>query len=159
PRHPALVWSGTDGNEVIEQEEKGLRIKLTPARTRKDPAGVVLVSAVKGNFEITAGYELLQAEQPNAGNGVGFELYVMLETPGQDALGLCRAKRRDGGDVYVCNHMLNRDGRRRYDTKFPPASGKSGRLRVSRQGGEVTFWAAEGPAGEFRELCRWDVGP
>jgi DNA-directed RNA polymerase subunit RPC12/RpoP len=29
-------------------------------------------------------------------------------------------------------------------------------LRVTRKGAEVTCWAAEGAAGDFRELCRFD---
>ena len=156
--HPALVWSGRDGDEVIEPGDKGLRIQLPGNRTRKDPVGPALTSPVQGDVEITTGYELLQADQPKTGNGVGFELYVALDAPGRDAVGFVRVKRADGEELFVCTQMTTVDGKRRYDVKTFPATAKTGQLRLSRKGREYVLWAAEAD-GQFQELIRYDIEP
>jgi serine/threonine protein kinase len=155
--HPSFVWSGRDGEEELEPDARGLRVKLPPTRKRRDPMGPTLTVPVTGSFEITAGYEVLTTERPGAGGGVGFELYTMLETPTRDALALGRLKTPDAGDVYLCSFMTTRDGKRRYDSRLFPAPASAGRLRLSRKGTEVVCWAAEG-AGDFRELCRFEAG-
>jgi hypothetical protein len=55
--------------------------------------------------------------------------------------------------------MTTVDGKRKYTGTSFPASARPGKLRVTRQGAEVTFWVAEGDATEFRELFRYDLGP
>src|SRR5262249_54942936 len=124
-----------------------------------DPVGLALTSALKGNFEITAGYELQRADTPKSGFGVGFELYVALESPTQDALGFTRVRPGDGRDLYTCNSMTTPpSGRRKHDVKFFPTTARSGRLRLTRQGRVLTFSVAEG-AGELQELRRVEVDP
>jgi serine/threonine-protein kinase len=158
PIHTALHWGGLDGEEVIEPGEKGLRIQLTAKRTRKDPVCLVLGAGIKGDMEVTTGFELLEANPPKEGNGVGFELYVMLDTPTNEAIALVRVKRPDGSDGYICTHMQTVEGKRRYQTTTPPAAGKSGQLRMTRTGKAFTLWAAE-EGGAFRELARYELEP
>src|SRR5205085_6242228 len=118
--------------------------------------------AVRGDFDISPDYELIQLERPTTGYGLGFELFIMGDTPqppgAQPGIALQRTLRVDGKDIYLCSHNTTVDGKRRYDQKFIPAAGKTGRLRMTRRGGEVTLWAAE-DGGEFRELCRYNFGP
>src|SRR5947209_4616164 len=81
---------GPEANSSIEPEKAGLRIKLPANRAQKDPVGVVLDHPLKGDFEITAGYEIVHLDRPTDGWGVGFELYVMTATPTQEAIGCYR---------------------------------------------------------------------
>jgi serine/threonine protein kinase len=153
------IWTGKDGDETVDLEEKGLRITLPRGRARTDPVGPVMNTVVKGNFEIAAGYELLQADTPKNGYGVGFELYIMAATDAKDAIAYSRVRHADGNDFYVCNRMTTVDGKRKYTMNKFPTDSKSGRLRLTRRGGEVTYWVAEGDAGGFKELCRHGFVP
>jgi len=157
PLHPSLRWTGTDGDDLIAPDERGLRIKLTADSKRKDAVGVLLAVPVKGNFEVTAGYELIDVNPPTTGNGVGFELYVMTRTPTQEAIAFSRVKRADASDVFSCTRATTVEGRRRYQSNQFPAAARSGQLRLSRSGGEAVLSAAE-EGGAFQELCRFDLG-
>src|SRR5207253_8205566 len=125
-------------DEIIEQEEKGLRITLPPNRKGADPVGLLIQGPFAGNFSITTGFELVRADRPRAGSGVGYELYVMTEAAGRDAIALIRSKQPDDQDVFACSHMTtDEQGKRHYQTNVFPASAASGRLRLTRSGKEV----------------------
>jgi serine/threonine protein kinase len=206
----AMNWSGRDGDEVIEPEEKGLRIRL-PANPQhmqhKFPVGLALQTPVKGNFEITVGYEILGEDLPRSGTGVGFELYLTAATPGNDAICFTRLTPPQGRETYVCGRNTTVNGKRKFMlNQFPttaavgdaaalaanlwasvaqsqaqPCMGagpaahllgaaqavitapttrasRSGRLRLTRQGTQVTFWTAEGEEAEFRKLGVSELG-
>jgi uncharacterized protein DUF1583 len=54
--------------------------------------------------------------------------------------------------------MTYEGDKRRFRNSYAPAANKAGRLRLTRAGPEVAFWAADGPGADFRELCRYDLG-
>jgi serine/threonine protein kinase len=156
--HPAFKWAGKDpdkgGVEVVEQEERGLRIRLQTSRKRKDPFGLGLEPAgVKGDFEITAGYEIPQEVHPGGGGGVGFELYLMTTTATKEAISYTRTLRPDGSIRYGYNRGTTVDGQRifRGDTFLTTAT--AGRLRVTRSGKDITLAVSEGAEGPFQVLC------
>jgi predicted RNA-binding Zn-ribbon protein involved in translation (DUF1610 family) len=159
PPEPQILWTGRDGDEVIVPEDRGLRITLPPNRKRPDPVGVVINVPVAGNFTITTGFELLRTDRPRTGAGVGYELYIMANTPGREAIALKRSKQPDDQDVFACSLMTtDEQGKRHYRSNPFPASAAAGRLRLSRSGSEVTCWAADGDTAELQELCRFDLG-
>jgi hypothetical protein len=153
-----LRWTGGAEEATIEPEERGLRITVPANRTRKDPVGLVLMSAVKGNFEVTTGYDIVRADRPKTGGGVGFELYILTETAAQDAIAFSRIKRTDDTEVHFCGRMTTVAGKRQHSTNMFPATGSSGRLRLTRNGAEVIFSAADGNGDDFQELWRCDLG-
>jgi serine/threonine protein kinase len=161
PLRSLSAWSGKEGDEVIEPEDKGLRIGLPANHQHRFPVGLVLNVPVKGNFEITTGYEIVSADRPRTGGGVGYELYLTVDTPRRDALVFSRVTLTDGSETYVCGRMTTVNGSRRGMLERIPTAGpnKSGRLRLTRQGTEVTFWAAEGEGAELRKLGRCELGP
>jgi hypothetical protein len=154
----AVRWSGKDGKEVIDSTEKGLRIQLPATRTGKTPVGPELRTRIEGDVEITAGYELLQTDQPKTGSGVGVELFAMLDGPTQDGLALARIKEKSGEDVYKFSHNTTVDRRRRFNVRSTPSTAKFGQLRISRKGRIVTFLAAD-EGGEFRPLQSYEIDP
>jgi Protein kinase domain len=158
PVEPLYLF-GPDADAVVKPEAGGLRLTLPPQRPTTDPVGVILTAPVTGDFEVTAGYELLQNPPPRAGWGAGFEIYIMTATQGQEAIGFSRVLRVDGANVYLCQRMYFEDGKRQYRQKFFPAPARAGRMRVTRKGAEVTFWAADAGTGDFEELARFDLGP
>jgi hypothetical protein len=48
----------------------------SPSPCLRGSPGLEIKTTLRGDFEITAGYELLRADQPKEGYGVGFELFV-----------------------------------------------------------------------------------
>jgi len=160
-RHFDLM--GPDAAQRMKSDAAGLRITL-PAEQKK-PAAVGLMARfpIKGNFEITTAYEIVQAHRPTAGFGAGFEVYLKTNTPTREAIAFYRIVRPSGDDVYACSRMTtNTEGRRvglgGLNLGDFPAAGNSGQLRITRIGAEAILSAAENPAGEFRELYRFDLG-
>jgi hypothetical protein len=131
---------------------------LPAQRRQTDAVGVQLDARVKGNVEITTGYEILQADKPATGHGVGFELYVMTDTPTKEGLGLLRASRVNEGDVYLTSRITSRSGKREYHHSFTPTTSTSGQLRLTRVGREATLSAADGPTGVFKDIGQFDLG-
>jgi hypothetical protein len=156
PLHAAWHWTGLSGDEVTVADDQGVRIKLPLNHARKEPVGLLISSPAKGDFEIATGYELLGTPQPRTGQGVGFELYVSLETPAQDALAFMIVKRPDGTDQFACNYLKTVDGKRRSLRKTWPASAKLGHLHISRKGTKFTCAAADGPGVAPKELCSYE---
>src|SRR5207249_967160 len=90
---------GPEADQCVKFESGGLRITLPPghADTRVD-TGLVRGWAVRGDFEITVGYELLQTPKPaDAGaGGTRFSLTVALEKPGKNMASLSHRVARQG---------------------------------------------------------------
>ncbi len=154
---PPLRLTGPDCERVSKLEEKGWRITLAADRPMPEVVGLVLTNPVQGNFEITTGYEILRADRPPKGGGVGLELFVAMDTPEQDAFKLYRFQRPREGDGFMCVRSTGIGRDRRHDGIFDRAESKTGQLRITRRGAEVAFSAAE--EGEtFRELYRYSPG-
>jgi hypothetical protein len=154
-----LDYAGKDAATFIKPEEGGLRITLPAPREKAEATGIALTEPVSGNFEITVGYELLPTDKPQPASWTGLEVYLMTATPTKEAVGLYRIVSPDKGDGYQCTRMTTIDGQRQYRHQVYEAGGKTGHVRLTRTGGEVTFWAAEGAADDFRDLGRYDLGP
>ncbi len=161
---PERPWqlAGDGAESLTRPEETGLRVTIPAGRSagpaHRNPVGVVLGNAVAGDFDISCGYEIVQMELPQKGWGVGFELFVMTDTPTQEAFALERMLRPDGANVYLCSRNTSLNGKREFLIKHVPAAGTTGRLRLTRTGRELTAWCAEG-GGDYRELGRYDLGP
>jgi hypothetical protein len=148
---------GTDAAARIKAEAEGLRITL-PADTKSATVGVAARAATKGDFEITVGYELLRADRPANGSGVGLEMYLNTATPTEEAFVIYRIVRPKEGDVYLCDRKTTNAGKRETKRDPFPAASKSGHLRLTRKGTEVTFEVAEGASDSYRELGRYVWG-
>jgi hypothetical protein len=159
PPDPNFQWMGSLESAEIKLEEGGLRITVPANRGKWIHVGLELAAPLKGNFEIKAGYELIQADQPTSGYGVGFELCVHLDTPVQDQLGVLRVKRVGDGDVYLVNRgFRGENGKNQYKKQSFPTTAQSGRLLLTRRGKDATAWAADGAAGPFQELSQQELG-
>jgi serine/threonine protein kinase len=157
PVGPNFKLEGHDARSLLTKEDGGVRIMLPAKRKECDPVGLRLTSRVKGDFEITASYEIIQADRPTSGHGVGVQLYLMTDTPTDEALDLLRTTRVAEGNVYVGNRMTTAQDGNRHQLQYFQTSAKTGQLRITRTQGEAILWAAEG-AGDFRPLCRYSLG-
>jgi hypothetical protein len=148
---------GPDYDLVTRADNDGYRITLPALRKNPDVVGLIVTSAVSGNFEITTGYDLIDLGHSKTDQLVGVELYLMTDTPTQESVGLYRGiQGKEREEVFSCMRMTGPKGKRSYPNHIEPATTKSGRLRVTRTGTEVVYWAAE-DEGEFRELWCYEL--
>jgi RNA polymerase sigma factor (sigma-70 family) len=155
---PVFRMMGIDQGATMKPEAGGLRITVPANQARRHRAGIEMRTPVKGDFEITAGYEILAADQPDAGYGVGFEVYVNTATPTQDRLGIFRLNRPLEGESYMVGRGKTENGKSEHKNTCYPTTARSGQLRLTRRGVEATAWAAEGAAGPFREIQQTELG-
>ncbi len=152
---------GADAANRVKSEPEGLRITL-PGKTKSpDGLGVIARIPVKGNFEITLGYEILQMDKPKDLWGNGFELYIETKTPTKESMGLNRIMRPTGADVYFSSRMRTnvQGGHERIERGTDiPAAGKSGQLRITRDGSKTVMSATENGGAEAQVLYRYDLG-
>jgi DNA-directed RNA polymerase subunit RPC12/RpoP len=138
---------------VTGPEVKGFRITVPAQGQQTDRVGLELATRLKGDFEITIGYELQKAGPPIDGHGVGVELFIDLDTPTRENLGLMRVSRVNESEVYLFDHEVMEDGKPKYNiSTSSPTTARSGRLRISRVGTTAICEAAEGEAGKFEEV-------
>jgi len=150
---------GPEASTRIKSEDEGLRITLPAEQKSPEHVGLATTFLIKGDFEITVRYEILHADPPTTGNGVGLEFYVLTDTPTTEALGFYRLQRVKEGNVYMFTRATTTDqGQRRNTHKYKPSTTKAGQLRLTRAGTEVTYWAAEGAEDAFRKLHRVQLG-
>ena len=66
-----FALTGPNAREQMFEEPEGLRIVLPSDAERQDPIGLVTRFPIRGDFEITAAYEILRSDKPSAGYGTG----------------------------------------------------------------------------------------
>ena len=122
--------------------------------------GVKTAFGITGDFEITTAYEILQAEKPPSGFGVGAGLRVFKAEPSGELANVAHVVRAAGQPVLLWNRSIEVPGQ---NTKYPegtmPWPDKIGRLRFKRTGASLSFLAAPGlVGGEYFEIRTADFG-
>src|SRR5262249_6090548 len=131
PPAPLRV-EGQDADLVTRPEPGGLRITL-PADWNKPGVWVRPHVLVAGDFDITAAYELLGAEPPRNGGGVGVVLCAV--SPGSKKMAkLCRLVRAMEGDRYLADITDRTSQPTKITTKMVPTQVRGGQLRLVREG-------------------------
>jgi hypothetical protein len=139
----------------MDFEKEGLRIKLTKDRKATGQVGVFTNFPIKGNFEITAAYEILHADQPTEGWGVGTTLFIYAEETNKDAAGIYRLNLPKGAQAMKWNSIVMRDGQRDAKGNRIACDAKIFRLRMTRSRRTLTcFWAPGLAGNDFREIGR-----
>jgi hypothetical protein len=157
PLPPTLVLHPVQGTRVGRDEE-GLRITAPANGPPTGGVNLVLRLDLKGDFEITAGYELLAVDPPRDGHGVGFHLEFTTATARRANCSVSRITRVNEGDVYWFARMTtDDDGHDQYEQNHVETTARSGQLRLTRIGPEVTAYAADGPAGAFQKLFDHEI--
>ncbi|HZZ79841.1 MAG TPA: DUF1583 domain-containing protein [Gemmataceae bacterium] len=161
----ALRYDSDESMKYVTPEKEGLRIRFAPPDVPRAAVGVRWKTAVIGDFEATARYEILKIEPATKGYGVGIELYGMLENPERkqaDGLAFARIMLTKGDLVLGFSHRANDEMEKRVTRfgKFHPTTAASdrGRLRMARTAGTLTASIAEGDSDTFKEVMRTQVG-
>jgi RNA polymerase sigma factor (sigma-70 family) len=156
---PPLKLYGYKANLVTHPDDRGFHVAVAANPEQTDRIGVDLLARFRGDFEITAAYEIQLAEQPTKGHGVGLSLLTELDGPANELLEILRAARLNEGQTYGCARItVDAEGKAKYQHHWYPTASKAGQLRMTRKGTEVVFSAREGGAEEFKDLARMKCG-
>jgi hypothetical protein len=152
-----------EGPEVakrIKTEPAGLRITLPAEQQKPVAVGLVSTARIKGDFEISVGYQILMVGKARlAVPGVGFELYLMTDTPTKEAVAFfCIMNAEGEGKFALSRAATTKKGKREFQNAFFPAMEKTGTLRIARRGAEIVLSAVDGEGNEFQELQRLELG-
>lgn len=182
--NPGLEIFGPDATGCVRFEPEGLRITL-PLNypSQRSGTGVVTEFGIKGDFEITLGFEILK--EPSAGlggNPTDLRLIVVPQerpepevwfksTQNRASLGREAAGRGNVGgfvaDPTKWNPILPKDkwGNEIFNNieshpnyKRVLAKAKSGKLRLVRTGAELFYYMSDGANEDFALLQKSDFG-
>jgi predicted RNA-binding Zn-ribbon protein involved in translation (DUF1610 family) len=151
------LW-GQGAEDCVIFEEAGLRINLPADRQPPSPVGVELAARIRGDFDISMGYEVLAIGEPAPTYGAGVAMRVIFDnlTP---LVGMISRSRRPKGDQFVVAKIVEGpDGNDQYqNTMNWNATGARGRLRLERTGPQLRYWVAEGDE-DYREIQAAEFG-
>ncbi len=149
------------GDEALVRPEKeGLRITLPKDR---DPVTSVAIGTrfqLKGDFEITTAFEILHAEIPPAGWGVGVTLNTRLAAPPQPSTNIARLVRPEGQQIVLWDRAFAGPGDKlQFEGNTVPSDAMTGRLRLKRTQTTLQYLWAPGLDGDpFVEIHRAEYG-
>jgi hypothetical protein len=144
---------------AIGSDRQGLRIVLPPEHGKKPPVGVVFRTGVKGDFEITMEFEVVDVKEPTSGRGAGPSLYLTMVSPTQEAATTGWKLEPDGSSVFFSHRASTPPGgKREHRGKTTPAKGRAGKLRFVRTGSTLAYQAAEGKSDSYREIDQFEIG-
>jgi serine/threonine protein kinase len=153
--HPALNLIGPDADQVSKPEAEGLRIALPATRPVNHPVEVATTFALSGDFEVTGTYELLSADQPVKGYGVGVSLNIADNDDRKTFAKVARAMVVQGGSVFQSEYWTS-EPRKDYQVRTKPTGSRVGQLRLVRTGSSLRCLAADGLGGDFEEIFSQD---
>jgi len=151
-----IVPFGPDANRFFKPEADGLRVTLPRDRDSLAPLGLSMRPLVQGDFEITATFEILQADEPppeKPSYGVGALMSV------NDTARIGRLARAAGVQVVSWDRWGTREEDRVFLFGASPCNAKVVRLRLTRSGTILSFlWAPEGTGDEFNQFYQCEFG-
>jgi predicted RNA-binding Zn-ribbon protein involved in translation (DUF1610 family) len=148
PKNPNVRFL-RDAN--IRWEPEGARITMPAGADKIPTTGVTANFQIKGDFQITGSFEILKAEQPTEGYGVGVSLWVAIDPDAGDAVSLARRVGVKGGMSYSSDRMILKpaEGQPIHNPKGRQSKAQSGKLRIQRVGAMVRFLIADGDTLDF----------
>lgn len=138
-------------SRMMNLGSSGLEMKL-PAGKMLPSVGISPVFRVRGDFEITASFEVRNQRSPQEGYGCGPTIYLTTHSIAETSAMLGRLSRPGKKQVYSTNISTTVDAKRQHQVRLVDAFGQRGKLRLARAGAELSFLVADGKAGAFREL-------
>ncbi len=160
-KHPSLRFVGADAAAMAKTDAQGLRFLVPDDRQGNGYVGVESLKRLRGDFEITMQYELLNLPDPPPEHGAGVVVLIQLDTPDFFKAHFGRVL-LPNGPKYGANYLVTgADGKEEFKgISVHPADEKqrSGSLRLVRTGKRVAYQIAEGPSGGFLTIETKDIG-
>ena len=148
-------WTVLPPEEFTRAEADGVVIDMPEDAGAVPSAGLGARFSLRGDFELSAAFELIEVPTPKEGFGAGATLAIAL-ADGQGA-SVQRVKLPGRGDVYVCHRaVLQSDGAVNHVVEVVSATALAGWVRLARTDGRLSYFAAEGDNPDFRVLHETD---
>ena len=160
PAPPELKIVGNKDNLYVKHEPEGLRVTIPkPYIHEFGGIGVRTEFGFRGDFEIIGALEILQAETPPGGYGVGASIRIGKADSPEGAT-LARVVRGGGRQVCVWDRAhATADGKTKTTEGVKLCAAKVLRLRMTRVGTKLHYaWAPGLEGGEFQEIHVEDFG-
>lgn len=143
---------------LLKPEPRGLRITIPWHQGKEKPTlGISPAFIIHGDFRITASYELVAADTPEAPAPVGGQIYIMAQETGNGA-SILRGVMPGGQQVYALFWAVRDETGRTPAFQTVAAEARRGRLRFARTGNMLHLLVAEEGSDEFRELAKVEFG-
>jgi serine/threonine protein kinase len=143
---------------LAKPDRRGLRIAIPP-KTDCRGVGAFTLFGVHGDFEVTASFEVLRADRPRDGDGVGPELYLRAVDGWDHYALMARMLRADHAEPQLRVAWGEKgDGRPRFPGARDRTDLKAGRFRIARAGSTVHYFVAPKDSNAFREVARNEFG-
>jgi Protein of unknown function (DUF1583) len=149
---------GGRAEELVTAERDGLRIRMPAGRKNPAAVGVVPRFRIRGDFEITATFTILAADNPIRGYGVAATLWAETDTLTEEAVTIERGIIPNEGERFTSTRISGPQENRKYDVRRARAKSRSGKIRMERVGSMVTTSYADGDQ-PFRKLRTVELGP
>jgi len=150
-----LRFNDAEAEQYIKATPDGLLVSV-PAGKPREEAGIVPKLTVRGDFEITASFEIRELARPDAGYGVGPQIWVSAAGKEEEAVSLSRRLRVKEGDGYTVHRAFFKegaDGRKREQTaRMYATKARAGQLRLVRFGDVLRYLVVDAENKEFRQL-------
>ncbi len=139
-------------NRWMRAEPEGLLLAMPAERGHVNAVELGFLTPVKGDFEITAAYQILRVEAPTGGFGVGATIQINQAGSKVTTARVGRVVRAPNREVWVAEHDGSAIGQL-------PLAAKEGRMRFKRTGDTLRYLVAEGVQSEqFREIQHLEFG-
>lgn len=152
-----MVPLGRGTVRLLEPCPKGLVISL-PIGSKLSAVGVSPRFQIRGDFEITASFEVPSWKKPETGYGMGPSLYLRIHDEKESAVMIGRLLRPKDKHVFSTALSTTLDSKRNYDVKMYDTKADSGKLKLVREAGQLKFFISEGSSNQFRELREVKLG-
>src|ERR1700722_17741804 len=135
-RLPPCKLIGTDTDAVAKTDDRGLRVTLTVERKHADVVGIEVPIWLRGDFDISFGYDILKIDGTVPQYGTSLAMRVMFGEPPHAVTALISRTRKPHGDLFERFKLeKDLDGNDQYQqNKSISASKLFGRLRLVRTG-------------------------
>ena len=145
----AFYLGGLNPDEEIKPANEGILITLPAARAQHLIAEVNVHPPIVGDFEFTVTYEILSAQRPAKGYGVGVNLTMSTVAEPKKFGKLCRVLRPGEGSVFLAESWPM------YQNKVVNSEAMAGQLRLARIGPALHFLVSAGAGQEFQPI--WEL--
>jgi hypothetical protein len=151
---------GGNAEQLVKIEPDGLHIRMPEGVKNPAAVGIVPRFWVHGDFEITASFSILTADKPVRGYGLGAGIWVETDTDTAEAATIERGIIPKEGEQFTSTRISGPPPpeTRKYDVRRMPATSRSGKLRMAREGSTIITSFADGTQ-PFRVLRKVALGP
>ncbi|NQT16929.1 MAG: DUF1583 domain-containing protein [Planctomycetes bacterium] len=149
PRLLELI-GGSRPDQLSKLGPKGLHVRI-PDDLDVPYCGVSPKIVVKGDFEITAAFTIIDLPRPKEGFGAGVQIYI--EDPRHERAAIQRLHReREGHMSAAYRGVITEDGSHQHHAKLQKAAATSGWLRLKRKDTRIQYQVADLNSDTFTQI-------